>query len=201
MRVTKFNKNLGRTGHDVACAWLKGNMAEIPDAEVAACPFKPPQEICADFNEGNAGVFAQVHGRGAGMIRLAAAGNPRAANADDGRYQTDFFCFNFKSRPLLNMAFKVGQVPFGIDACSCLASIARFVECLSTYARQFLGRLERPPLDDVSGLAPAIAIDQKTASRNPRSTVGTVTVASIGASALCCKAFFFPRTHASHQLR
>ena len=51
----------------------------------------------------------------------------------------------------------------------------RFVECLSTYARQFLGRLERPPLDDISGLAPAIAIDQKTASRNPRSTVATTT--------------------------
>ncbi|NRA96914.1 MAG: excinuclease ABC subunit UvrA, partial [Planctomycetes bacterium] len=51
----------------------------------------------------------------------------------------------------------------------------RFVECLSTYARQFLGRLERPPLDSISGLAPAIAIDQKTASRNPRSTVATTT--------------------------
>ncbi len=51
----------------------------------------------------------------------------------------------------------------------------RFVECLSTYARQFLGRLERPPLDRIEGLAPAIAIDQKTAGRNPRSTVATTT--------------------------
>ena len=51
----------------------------------------------------------------------------------------------------------------------------RFVECLSTYARQFLGRLERPPLESIDGLAPAIAIDQKNAGRNPRSTVATTT--------------------------
>ncbi|MAG55133.1 MAG: excinuclease ABC subunit A [Planctomycetes bacterium] len=51
----------------------------------------------------------------------------------------------------------------------------RFVECLSTYARQFLGRLDRPPLDSIEGLAPAIAIDQKSAGRNPRSTVATTT--------------------------
>lgn len=51
----------------------------------------------------------------------------------------------------------------------------RFVECLSTYARQFLGRLERPPLESIEGLAPAIAIDQKTSGRNPRSTVATTT--------------------------
>jgi excinuclease ABC subunit A len=51
----------------------------------------------------------------------------------------------------------------------------RFVECLSTYARQFLGRLERPPFEAITGLAPAIAIDQKSAPRNPRSTVATVT--------------------------
>ncbi len=51
----------------------------------------------------------------------------------------------------------------------------RFVECLSTYARQFLGRMDRPPIDSLEGLAPAIAIDQKNASRNPRSTVSTTT--------------------------
>jgi excinuclease ABC subunit A len=51
----------------------------------------------------------------------------------------------------------------------------RFVECLSTYARQFLGRMERPPLDRIEGLAPAIAIDQKNAGRSPRSTVATTT--------------------------
>ncbi|HEX5010385.1 MAG TPA: excinuclease ABC subunit UvrA, partial [Planctomycetota bacterium] len=51
----------------------------------------------------------------------------------------------------------------------------RFVESLSTYARRFLERMDRPPLESISGLAPAIAIDQKTASRNPRSTVGTTT--------------------------
>jgi len=51
----------------------------------------------------------------------------------------------------------------------------RYVECLSTYARRFLGRLDRAPVDKVEGLAPAIAIQQKAASRNPRSTVATTT--------------------------
>ena len=51
----------------------------------------------------------------------------------------------------------------------------RYVESLSAYARQFLEQMERPDVDRVEGLSPAIAIDQKTTSRNPRSTVGTVT--------------------------
>ena len=51
----------------------------------------------------------------------------------------------------------------------------RYVESLSTYARQFLGQLEKPDVDAIDGLSPAIAIDQKSGSRNPRSTVGTVT--------------------------
>ena len=51
----------------------------------------------------------------------------------------------------------------------------RYVESLSSYARQFLGRLDKPDLDYVEGLSPAIAIEQKTTHRNPRSTVGTVT--------------------------
>jgi excinuclease ABC subunit A len=51
----------------------------------------------------------------------------------------------------------------------------RYVESLSTYARQFLERLDKPDLDLIEGLSPAIAIEQKTASHNPRSTVGTVT--------------------------
>ena len=51
----------------------------------------------------------------------------------------------------------------------------RYVESLSTYARQFLGVMEKPEVDHIEGLSPAISIDQKTASRNPRSTVGTVT--------------------------
>ena len=51
----------------------------------------------------------------------------------------------------------------------------RFLESLSTYARRFLGRLERAPVDNIEGLLPAIAIDQKSAGRNPRSTVGTQT--------------------------
>lgn len=51
----------------------------------------------------------------------------------------------------------------------------RYVESLSSYARQFLGQMEKPDIDFIDGLSPAIAIDQKTTSRNPRSTVGTVT--------------------------
>ncbi|MCG8349451.1 MAG: excinuclease ABC subunit UvrA [Chloroflexales bacterium] len=51
----------------------------------------------------------------------------------------------------------------------------RYVESLSVYARQFLGQLEKPEVDAIDGLSPAIAIDQKSGSRNPRSTVGTVT--------------------------
>lgn len=51
----------------------------------------------------------------------------------------------------------------------------RYVESLSTYARQFLGIMEKPDVDSIEGLSPAISIDQKTTSRNPRSTVGTVT--------------------------
>lgn len=51
----------------------------------------------------------------------------------------------------------------------------RFVESLSSYARQFLGQLDKPEVDLIEGLSPAIAIDQKTTSKNPRSTVGTVT--------------------------
>jgi len=51
----------------------------------------------------------------------------------------------------------------------------RYVESLSTYARQFLGIMEKPDVDSITGLSPAISIDQKTTSRNPRSTVGTVT--------------------------
>lgn len=51
----------------------------------------------------------------------------------------------------------------------------RYVESLSAYARQFLGLMEKPDVDQITGLSPAISIDQKTASRNPRSTVGTVT--------------------------
>ncbi len=51
----------------------------------------------------------------------------------------------------------------------------RYVESLSAYARQFLGQMEKPDVDHIDGLSPAISIDQKTTSRNPRSTVGTVT--------------------------
>ena len=51
----------------------------------------------------------------------------------------------------------------------------RYVESLSSYARQFLGQMDKPSVDYIDGLSPAISIDQKTTSKNPRSTVGTVT--------------------------
>ncbi len=51
----------------------------------------------------------------------------------------------------------------------------RYVESLSSYARMFLGQMEKPDVDKIDGLSPAISIDQKTTSKNPRSTVGTVT--------------------------
>ncbi|MEI7701228.1 MAG: excinuclease ABC subunit UvrA, partial [Planctomycetia bacterium] len=51
----------------------------------------------------------------------------------------------------------------------------RYVESLSTYARQFLGQMPKPDVDAISGLAPSISIQQKSTSRNPRSTVGTIT--------------------------
>ena len=51
----------------------------------------------------------------------------------------------------------------------------RYVESLSSYARQFLGQMDKPDVDFIEGLSPAVSIDQKSTNRNPRSTVGTVT--------------------------
>ena len=51
----------------------------------------------------------------------------------------------------------------------------RYMESLSSYARQFLGQMDKPDVDSIEGMSPAISIDQKTTSKNPRSTVGTVT--------------------------
>src|SRR5660397_130290 len=51
----------------------------------------------------------------------------------------------------------------------------RYVESLSAYARQFLGRMDKPDVDFIEGLSPAVSIDQKATNRNPRSTVGTIT--------------------------
>ena len=60
----------------------------------------------------------------------------------------------------------------------------RYVESLSSYARMFLGRMDKPDVDEITGLSPAISIDQKTTSHNPRSTVGTVTESTIICA--CC---------------
>jgi excinuclease ABC subunit A len=57
----------------------------------------------------------------------------------------------------------------------CAEGQRRYVESLSAYARQFLGQLEKPDVDYIDGLSPAVSIDQKATSHNPRSTVGTVT--------------------------
>src|SRR5690606_10602990 len=51
----------------------------------------------------------------------------------------------------------------------------RYIETFNAYARQFLGQLERPDVDKINGLSPVISIEQKTVSKNPRSTVGTIT--------------------------
>ncbi|MCG2963725.1 hypothetical protein KZ308_28720, partial [Escherichia coli] len=51
----------------------------------------------------------------------------------------------------------------------------RYVESLSAYARMFLGQVDKPDVDFIEGLSPAVSIDQKSTSRNPRSTVGTIT--------------------------
>ena len=51
----------------------------------------------------------------------------------------------------------------------------RYVESLSSYARQFLGQMDKPDVDFIEGLSPAVSIDQKSTSKNPRSTVGTIT--------------------------
>ena len=55
----------------------------------------------------------------------------------------------------------------------------RYVESLSTYARQFIGQMDKPDVESIEGLSPAIAIEQRSASHNPRSTVGTVTLCSM----------------------
>ena len=51
----------------------------------------------------------------------------------------------------------------------------RYIESLSAYARQFLGQMDKPDIDSIDGLSPSISIDQKSTSKNPRSTVGTIT--------------------------
>src|SRR4029079_4267067 len=57
----------------------------------------------------------------------------------------------------------------------CAEGQRRYVESLSSYARQFLGQMDKPEVDFIEGLSPAISIDQKSAPKNPRSTVGTIT--------------------------
>ena len=71
-------------------------------------------------------------------------------------------------------AFRLGKSSLAFDTLYAEGH-RRFVESLSSYARMFLGQLDKPDVDSIEGLSPAISIDQKTTSKNPRSTVGTVT--------------------------
>ena len=64
------------------------------------------------------------------------------------------------------------SLPLGVDR---VEGQRRYMETLSTYARQFVGTMERPDVDKITGLSPVVAIEQKTTNKNPRSTVGTVT--------------------------
>ena len=66
----------------------------------------------------------------------------------------------------------------------------RYMESLSSYARQFLGQAEKPNVEKIEGLSPAISIDQKSTNRNPRSTVGTVTEILISCAMTACATFF-----------
>ena len=67
----------------------------------------------------------------------------------------------------------------------------RYMETLSTYARQFVGTMERPDVDKITGLSPVVAIEQKTTNKNPRSTVGTVTEINDFLRLLLNSYFFF----------
>jgi len=97
-------------------------------------------------------------------IRNARANNLAGVDLDVPRHRLVVFTGvsgSGKSSLAYDTIFKEGQ--------------RRFVESLSAYARQFLGQLDRPPVDLVEGVSPTLSIDQKTVNRNPRSTVGTVT--------------------------
>ena len=69
---------------------------------------------------------------------------------------------------------RLGQILLAFDTIYAEGQ-RRYVESLSSYARMFLGQMDKPDVDSIDGLSPAISIDQKTTSKNPRSTVGTVT--------------------------
>lgn len=97
-------------------------------------------------------------------IRNARVHNLRGVDLDVPRHQLVVFTGvsgSGKSSLAHDTIYKEGQ--------------RRFMESLSAYARQFLGDMERPPVDSVEGISPTLSIDQKTVNRNPRSTVGTVT--------------------------
>ncbi len=79
-----------------------------------------------------------------------------------------------KSSLAFDTIFAEGQRRY-VESLSAYEGQRRYVESLSAYARQFLGQVDKPDVDNIEGLSPAISIDQKSTSHNPRSTVGTVT--------------------------
>src|SRR3989338_4230097 len=101
-----------------------------------------------------------------GQIRVRGARQHNLKNVNLDIPKNKFICFtgvsgSGKSSLAFDTIYAEGQ--------------RRYVESLSSYARQFLGIMEKPDMDSIEGLSPAISIDQKTTSHNPRSTVGTVT--------------------------
>src|SRR3989338_982003 len=101
-----------------------------------------------------------------GQIRVRGARQHNLKNVNLDIPKNKFICFtgvsgSGKSSMAFDTIYAEGQ--------------RRYVESLSTYARQFLGIMEKPDVDLIEGLSPSISIDQKISSRNPRSTVGTVT--------------------------
>ena len=115
---------------------------------------------------GTGGYGAEIGKAGGGLIRIRGASehNLKSVNVDLPRNKlvvVTGLSGSGKSSLAFDTIYAEGQ--------------RRYVESLSAYARQFLGQMDKPDVDFIEGLSPAISIDQKTASRNPRSTVGTVT--------------------------
>ena len=94
-------------------------------------------------------------------IKLGIAGGPIIMGIIIGALGSRVHFISYTTRSASLMLRKLGQ--------------RRYMESLSSYARQFLGRMDKPDVDLITGLSPAISIEQKTTHKNPRSTVGTVT--------------------------
>ena len=125
---------------------------------------------------------------GAGLEALPDGGTPVPSTKGDPSLQDKLIVRGAREHNLKNVSVEIPRdslVVFTGLSGSGKTSLAfdtiyaegqrRYVESLSSYARMFLGQMEKPDIDSIEGLSPAISIDQKTTARNPRSTVGTVT--------------------------